>query len=675
MEKMKKGWKRKLGVMLFCLVIASLALAEEQETIQLDDVVVTATRTERTLDSVPASATVITREEIENIPAQTADELLENVAGVYVRHTTGFNCAGTGNNIKMRGLGGTSEATVLVLLDGVPVHDAQNLGVEWNEFSIQDIERIEVVRGPASALYGSNAMGGVINIITRKPEKNVKTEIEGGYGSLGTYRVGVRHSGTINKFSYAIGATRLDTDGYVETPPEKVTAATSDDVASEKNNISAKLMYEIDPTASITYSGSYYHNKETGKYTYIDDFNCYTQEIYRSSLNFKKKWDTFDIQATIFGSDHTNSYDSALSPAYDSVNYIKNGDLSDFGATLQSSFRIGEYNYITIGGDFKRGIMDAEYDHQASVRTQENGGKQDVYSVFMQDEVSLLDNKLILTLGGRYDWWHSIDGYSLDTDISPEKREYDDALDSAFNPRVGALYHLSNYISLRAAVGRAFHAPDLTTLYRGETKRGSKTYYGNPDLGPEEVISYEFGIDFKIKDRLTVRSTYYHSDAEDFIYLVSTSETNVYEYRNVGEVEIDGLEVEAELKLTDDLKLFGNFTLDNSKIRKFDENPAIEGNYLTRLPKDKWSAGIVYSNPKYFTARVTGRHVGTIYDDDANTKEAGDYFTADLRLSRRITSYLDAALEVLDIFDEEYQDSTSEISPGRVIMGTIQLTF
>ena len=147
--------------------------SDEDKTYGMEDVVVTATRSERTKEEVPAAVTVISKTEIEQTPAMNPLDILDQSAGVIAYSTKGFLSSSTANNTIIRGLGGISSGHVLVLVDGVPANDTQSSLFHWNDLNPADVERIEIVRGPGSALYGSSAMGGVINIITARPKEGV----------------------------------------------------------------------------------------------------------------------------------------------------------------------------------------------------------------------------------------------------------------------------------------------------------------------------------------------------------------------------------------------------------------------------------------------------------------------------------------------------------------------
>jgi TonB-dependent siderophore receptor len=665
-------------ILIIVVAICPLAQADEEDVVELEKTVVTATKGERPVDLVPASVTVITRKEIEKMPVQGGvDDLLQDLAGVYVRNTSGFNADGASNSVYMRGMGGMAkQCRVLVLKDGVPLNDVHGGYVEFNEIAIDDVERIEVVRGSASSLYGSQAMGGVINIITRKPEKEFITEIKSGYGTFNTWQAGIRNSATIKQFSYLISGRRLKSDGYPETPEEDRTTLNSADCGIQRDNLSAKVRYEFDPGCSLELSGSHHDNERTGKYNLIEDFRLYEDDIDRLDLHFDKQWKEANLQATIYGSDLYSGYDHARSRYYDVVDYDSETNGNDVGGSFQIGFGLGQQQFLTVGGDYRKAELDKAYTYETTYRIRNNGGEQDIYSVFAQDEVFLFDERLILNLGARYDWWESHDGYGLDTNVSATTINYEDRSDSALNPKFAARCRLADWISLRGSVGTAFRAPTLPNLYQGDYAYGTTTYKGNPDLKPEKSVSYELGADLNVRDVFTFSASVYQTNMEDSINLITTDATNhIKQYTNIGEVEIKGLELEAQYKILPQLTFYGTYTLNSSKIDEFEEDRSLEGKYLPWLPKDQTSVGVIFSNPAICTARLNGRYVGTIYDDDENEEKIGDYFTADLKLSRTFFKYVEASLDVFNIFDKDYQETESTENPGRIVMGNITLTF
>jgi len=223
-----------LGIVAFCLPVIGLAeeaispldiLGDVVEGVtspffKLGEVVVTATRDEVSLRDVPASVSVIASEDIRMSPFEKTEDVLRTVPGVEVRMHYGVHTIAGTRPVNIRGVGGYGDRT-LVLVDGVPQNNANNGWVEWSQIPLDYVERIEVVKGPFSALYGSNAMGGVINIITKEPSKDRETVIEGRYGSLSTWSTKATQSQRIGRVGYYISSKYEDTDGYIATKPQK----------------------------------------------------------------------------------------------------------------------------------------------------------------------------------------------------------------------------------------------------------------------------------------------------------------------------------------------------------------------------------------------------------------------------------------------------------------------
>jgi len=185
---------------------------EEPSAIRLEEIVVTATRTERSLAEVPASVSVITEDEIQTAPAQNIDEILRTESGVDVKRVVGMG-SGIPSMLSIRGVPGANRT--LVLVDGMPANASGTGFISFNEVPLDSIERVEVVRGPFSSLYGANAFGGVINIITREGEGKPGAQIHGGLGSEGLWEAGAQSSGEMGRFSYSVLGDVRSIDNYL----------------------------------------------------------------------------------------------------------------------------------------------------------------------------------------------------------------------------------------------------------------------------------------------------------------------------------------------------------------------------------------------------------------------------------------------------------------------------
>jgi len=660
------------GISLSLIAATTFLNAVNADSIDLGDVSVTATKTERKVSDVPASINIITEKDIENSVALSANEILKNVAGINIRNSMGLMSVGTTNKIYMRGFGG-SDARSLVLIDGVPMNDPYTGAAEWNQIPMSSIKRIEVVKGSGSSLYGSNAMGGVINIITKKP-KEQKTDISLSYGSMNTKIGSISTTGKVDKFGYFLSGQMAKSDGYIAD----VVANQKDNSIKrgvERENANLKFTYDIDDTSDITASYIYYHNQAVGVLDVPDGYNPYEQTMHTLQATYAKFFDnSSDMKITIYSKPGNNSYDSLVYNAtyQTELQYKDEGENDDYGATAQYTIPI-EDHIITAGIDMKNSSAEKKniYSTGDVILTK---GSQDYYGIFAQDEW-FVNKQFILNIGGRVDYYKNHSGEMHD-EVNSVDMNYAEKSFNAFSPKIGAVYHATKSTSIRASIGKAFRAPTVNDLYRDWISY-SKVYAGNANLDPETVISYEIGVDQKIGDG-NIHITAYRSDAEDFIYSIDPLDplsTNYKEKTNVGEVEIQGVEFEVDYTFTDALKVMANYTYNESKIKKFEANRALEGKYLTYVPKNKASVSIEYMNPKFINIIASGRYVGKRYSDDANTESKAyeSYTLYDLKLSRKITKNSQLEVSVDDLFDRSYVEYYN--SPGRVVMATFKMSF
>lgn len=656
------------GIGLSMVAAATIVNTLYAESVVLGKLSVTATKTERKVADVPASINIVTQKDIENSVASNANEILKNVAGVNIRNSTGLMSTSTTNKLYMRGFGGT-DARSLVLLDGVPLNDAYGGAVEWTQIPMDSIKRIEVVKGSGSSLYGSNAMGGVINIITKKPQKQ-QTNINLSYGSMNTKIGSISTSGKKGKFGYYLSGQFTDSDGYI-ADLESNQKDNTIKRGVEKANANLKFTYDIDDSSDVGVLYNYMDRKTTGVLDIPGGYNPYKNSMSTAQINYSKFFEnSSDMKVTIYNKMGENSYDSLSGSV---IKYKDAGETSDYGATLQYTLPLGNH-IITTGLEGKKSSaekIDTYLSNSATITTE---GKQDYYAFFGQDEW-FVNEKFILNIGARLDYYKNHGGKMYD-EVNNVYTDHATKSFNAFSPKIGLVYHLTENTSIRTSIGKAFRAPTVSNLYRDWISYG-KVYAGNANLDPETVISYEIGVDQKIGNG-NIHITAYRSDAEDFIYSIdplNPLSTNYKEKTNVGEVEIQGIEFEADYAFTDAWKLLANYTYNESKIKKFEANSALEGKYLTYVPKNKASVSIEYMNPNFINIIASGRYVGKRYSDDMNSESSAyeSYTLYDLKLSRKITKNSQFEVSVDDLFDKGHIEYYN--SPGRVVMATLKMSF
>ena len=382
----------KLVLCLLALIFAFASVAAAQETVEIEKTVVTATRTEKAIKDAPASVTIITREEIEATSARYVDDLLRDVVGVDVKRPRGISSSCT--HIRLRGF--SHPRGTLILRDGMPINRIACGGGKHNEIPVELIERIEVVRGINSSLYGTSAMGGVINIITKKPDKELKCTVEGSYGTFDTWNSGVTLSGTAKeKLGYQLYYNHLETDGYnpwsdsfIATKPAWVQKKFREAIVDQErdaDNVFAKLTYEFDPFSSLALTYSYWNDDISNgrKYNY-NEF-----ERNRTSLSYEKKG-RLNISASLYylDEDFEFTYDrkpnKKIKKAFDTIEMISKIPVEDIGGMISISVPIKKRHLFTFGTDHRLGKMENRCDWKTSTRKTRTEGKQYRGSFFVQ---------------------------------------------------------------------------------------------------------------------------------------------------------------------------------------------------------------------------------------------------------------------------------------------------
>lgn len=675
--------------MFIVLTHAGKVSGEEQpqKEYQLDEIVVSATRSEIPVFDAPQSVTVISNEELMASPFERVEDIVRSVPGMYNFRHYALQTNGIVSPLKMRGVGSNR---ILILVDGVPQNDTFNNAiawVAWGHIPKETIERIEIVRGPSSALYGSEGLGGVIHIITKKPRTERQTSIRGEAGTADTYGGYGFHSQKIKDFGFMVAGGYEESDGfYMVEDPEAYEIKRYRDVGK----VLGKAAYDLTSASSISFAALYYDH-ETGK----------GREFFYDELTLDQYWITYkhdgealDLKGLIYlnRADKTAFQDTA-SNNYASLLRMEEMPSTTWGADFQGTIPFGSRVKLTLGAAYKKASWDYDDEYVASTRDVGAEGKQRFISPFANLDLRFLDSSLIVNLGARYDWIETSDGANWDSQGSAGKPAYDNTFDSnskgSFSPKLGIAWHPDDKTTFRASGGKGFRAPSLFELYKVHI-RGGGTYYRevNPDLEPEEIWSYDVGVERFLTDSLWGRLTFYQSFARDYIgdRLIGTAPISGgrtrYDYKldNISEVDIYGVETELEWYALPDFTLFANYTYNISEVQKDDNNADLEGNYLPNDPRHNVHFGFRYNNPKIVNASVIANYYADIYFDNENTLEESGYFTVDASVSRRFFDRFTAYVNAENIFDKEYPmfrslSSGDTIAPGVIVTGGVKFEF
>ena len=632
----------------------SLQIAPVQTT-----VVVTATRSARSLTDVPVSVTVVTGEQIEQTPARTIDDVLRRVPSVDLPLASTNEQHPTDTIVSMRGLSGIRS---LVLLDGVPLNDPFFGFLQWSEIPIASIDRVEVVRGGGSTLWGNYAMGGVINIITRPVDKT-ELVIESGGGSRGTYRTGGHAAVAGSRYGIGIDAGNSHSNGYLEQvkesrgPIDVPTSFTADTIAISGN---------VDLTSNLSARGRVSHYSNAQNYLTRLQTNGEGTWRYAGGLNWQPT-DRQTVNLNLFHNDERFSTNNTGSPEGADpvqVEYIQNIHrtlANDSGASLlwSKSFT-GVLRSLSAGGDYHRvhgsdaaRIFDGTNTY---VRTDLGSGDQRFAGGFLQTDLRPLERLQIL-FSLRYQDFYSLNG--VDNTPGGLGAAVPTRHDNDVDPRLSARYQLPAGFALRGALYRAFRAPTLDNLYRSASVPGY-ILYSNASLSPETLNGGEIGFDLA-RGPVRFQATAYDSHVSRLLtyrYLDASALPPGFSIGarliNAGSATSRGFEGELNWQIAPHLDTLLSYTYADSIVTANLEDPASVGVQQPGIPRNRATLGVNWSTFHGIQVSPHLRYLSRTSGDPDNIYHTDPHFISDLAVTAPITTRVQAFAQVENLFSRTY---------------------
>jgi iron complex outermembrane receptor protein len=661
-------------VLMVALMLAPLSLSADESSggsQQLDDVVVTATKYETSIKDIPASVSVITREELldQNLPNGDIADALRSVAGISIRRAYAPFPASA--NIRGLGSGGT-----VYLVNGIPTdwQISQTIAVEM-------VERIEIIRGPASALYGANATGGVINVILKKGGDENSAAVSGGIGSFDRYRGAVSADGTVGDFEYAAAGFYEDVEG-TNVVENNVNASVHmiDDCNYDKRGAGFNAAYQLTDQAKISGFYNFFNDQYTRGRPYVGgDWDYHMGGLmYDQSIGSRLSLSGY---LAVRSDDYLHLYDMG------GTNYNprrkRYTDYRETPAELRATFKAGWGNTITAGVFYNNQETDQEYKEWFTGASQlHNEYKVRTLAGYLQDDWKVT-SAMTVTAGLRYDYWKNYDNhFSAFVDPDP-----DDRTDEHISPKLGLRYNFASGTSLWGNYSTGFLPPTSEQLYDDRTSGGNPRQ-PNPDLEPETTHSFEVGAEqwFGTKFKATLVGFYNYTDDKIVSWFDAS---NVWINKNIGRTESYGAELDMALYLTERWAVTANYTYNEATIEDNPMDPTLEGNYLPFSPKHKANLGVTYRWPRNFSVSAYARYLSKQYSDDANTRLAGsgddlymeESFVVDLKATKYfpvswgILENIAVSLSVDNVFDEEYRTMYMYEDPGTTYYAEVKFVI
>ena len=659
-------------------------------------VMVTATRGERRAGDVPASVNMLDRQDIKQSPALVADDVLRQIPTFSLfRRTSSLASHPTAQGVSLRGIGPSGVSRTLVLVDGVPVNDPFGGWVYWSRVPLESADRIEVVDGSSSSLYGNYAMGGVINFVT-SPATPKTLDVKAQYGSRNTPKVDFVGSHVWGKVGVTVDGNVFDTDGYAIVRASE-RGRVDNKAAVRFRNLNVKLDYAAgDRVRAFVRAGYFDEHRDNGKASTIDgteEANDTTWRAASGGVRIRLP-DASDLQATVFTDIETFHSNFLAVPASTPPRNIGRMTLTQtvpttsVGGMVQWARAFGTTQYFTAGtdwrwvdGDSEENGLDAQAGTQVTLK-RVSGGTQRSVGLFVQDLI-VPTPRLTLTLSARVDGWRNYNGHNLETSLIGAAVNNVPSLptrsDTVASPRAAARYHVTSRVDVWGDLGWGFRAPTLNELYR-QFRVGQTLTLANNALGPERLIGGEAGVSVAASRHATLRTTWFDNRLKDPVSNVTISQvgSNVTQQRqNLGRTRIRGLQSDVEYRFGTAWKLSAAYVYEQAKVTDNPTTPGLVGKWLPQVPQHRGSIRASYSNSKLLTLAAGVQFVGSQFDDDLNqaARRLPKFALADMTASRAFGRNLELFVGVQNIFDAEYFVGTLPTTVGapRLVTGGLRV--
>ena len=607
---MQKNRQKKLPLIpLLPLLIYSLphlVFAQEDE-ITIPSIIVTATRTAETVDETLAPITVITREDIERLQASSVPELLHSTTGVSFTSNGGF---GSHSSVSLRG---TNSNHVLYLIDGVPISSASSGTTAIEYLPISQVERIEIVRGPRSSLYGSDAIGGVIQIFTNKAkEKSVTASI--GYGSDNTKEMTASYADSNDSSQWSAGLSAFDGDGYDFYGRDSYGVKNSednDDDGFENYSLSLNGTHQL--TQDLLFSGLFLRAQGKADFDGYNDSNThtdFTEQVMSGALDFAvtEDWQSKLSLSRSYDKQHIRSYDEPAKGFY-FVDPKDHFNTKIDVANWQNDIVIRDQDLLTLGLDYKKEKLDSSTDF-----TEDSRWNHAFYSQYL---------------------------YSGDVFETQLSWRYDDneAFGSHNTWSVGTGFSLDENVRITTSYGTAFKAPTFNDLYWP----ADAFFKGNPNLKPEESRSFDFGVDITA-GRTLWTAHYFNTKVDNLITYVS-SYPAISMMENVAKATMDGLELSVATEVFD-----WQITANASYVNPVDDST---GKMLARRSKINFNLALdSHTGALSYGASILAS--SDRYDRAGENASLPGFALVNIRAAYQINKQWSVRAKVDNLFDKDY---------------------
>ena len=640
---------------------------------------VTATRMPTRLSETAASVVELSSEELAATAALPLDAALRQVPGFTLFRRSDSRVANpTTQGVSLRGVGGSGASRAVVLDDGVALNDPFGGWVHWGRIVRASVERVEVLRGGSSDLYGGSALTGAIQLIRRDPADSALS-FESSYGSEHTADGAVFLAGRAGSWGARVAVESFRTDGY-DLVPADLRGPTDEPASSRHTSADVTLEREKSAEPHLFIRGTVFdESRGNGTRLQVNDTRLW-QVTAGADGAFEPG--AYSVRAYGFQESYHQTF-SAVSPDRATETLTRRQAVPSWaaGSTGEWTASLGAHRVVA-GGEARAvtGESDEVVFAGSGPSVSDAGGRQVTGALFVEDLFQPAA-RLSIAAGARVDGWRNFDAFRRTGPATQPSTPQSLAsrTETAWSPRVAFLFQATPAVALTASGFRSFRAPTLNELYRS-FRLGNTVTLANESLRAERLTGGEIGALISLfAGRLGGRGTLFWEEIEGTIsnLTLSSNQTLVTrQRRNLGRTRSRGAEMNLEARVSDALAVSAGYLYADSTVQRFEANPLLEGLRLPQVPRHQASVQVRYELRGVARAAVQGRYVGSQFEDDANAFSLGGFATIDALIGANLTRAAEVFVAGENLTGKRYvvaRTPLPNLGPPRTVRGGVRV--
>ena len=660
------------GLRVEVVVVLSRAVFSESMT-------VTASRAPARVRDTPASIVSLSSEDLAAAPASPIDEVLRQVPGFTLFRRSGSRTANpTSQGVSLRGIGGSGASRAAVFDDGIPLNDPFGGWIAWGRVPRAALDRIEVVNGGASALYGGSALSGAIALLRREPAAQALA-LDTSYGTQGTPEASVALAGREGAWGARVAGESFRTDGYIAVP-ENDRGPVDKEFSSRHDTADVTLEHGEPGKSRVFLRGSYF-TESRGNGTPLQKNDTDIRQL-AAGADWPSESGALSLRAYTMREKYHQTFSSIAADRRSETLVRAQAVPSDaWGVSAQWTRAVAAHRLVAgldgreVSGSSDETIFAGAGSSFAQARgTQRSGG------LFVED-IWTAGPRWSVTAGVRYDAWKNLDA---ERNSGPTAEQLTivrlpDRSETAFDPRLAVLYRAGRGLALTASAYRSFRAPSLNELYRS-FRLGNTLTLSNDALAAERLSGGEAGAILSSSDgRIAARASFFWMEISNTIANVTLSVTpslTTRQRQNLGRTRSRGVEAEAEARVSETVSVAAGYLYADSTVRSFPANRALEGLRVAQVPRNQGSLQVRFHLSPGAFVTLAARAAGDQFEDDENTLSLGKFVVFDALASLPVWRSLEVFVAAENLLDRRYDIARTPVrntAPPRFVRGGLRL--